>query len=321
MFSNRSALAFISSSLLLLACQTPAPEPETKRTTGTATLPTAAPLQSGYLQVASASATASATPPPVPTVRKLEAKPVAEVPVSPDDPLKGKFTLADATKGLAGKGPVMAEIKTEKGVLECSLYEDKAPITVANFVGLARGNRPFKSPEGKWVKKPAYDGTTFHRIVKGFMIQGGDPKGNGSGDPGYVIPDEIWEEARHDQRGLLCMANHGPNTNGIQFFIMDGAAAHLDGGYTIFGKCTPDDVIEQIASVPVRGDRATTPVKIEKVTIKRAPAQKAGADGGVPAPDGGKPKTGDGGAPKLAKPPGETPKQPLPATPPGTGAP
>jgi peptidyl-prolyl cis-trans isomerase A (cyclophilin A) len=140
---------------------------------------------------------------------------------------------------------------------------------VANFVGLARGLRPFKDPTGKWVKKPAYDGTVFHRIIKGFMIQGGDAEGTGKGEPGYVIPDEIWEGARHDGRGYLCMANRGPNTNGQQFFITDGAAPHLDGGYTIFGKCQPDAVIEKLASSEVFGDRASDPPKIEKILISR----------------------------------------------------
>lgn len=201
--------------------------------------------------------------------RKVEAKPVASVQVSPDDPLKGKFTLEEATKGLTGTGKLIATIETDQGKLECELYEDKAPITVANFVGLARGLRPFKDPSGDWVKKPAYDGTVFHRIVKGFMIQGGDAKGTGSGNPGYVIPDEIWEDAYHDQRGLLCMANRGPNTNGMQFFIMDGAAPHLDGKYTIFGKCGPDSVIEAIASSEVVGDRAANPPKMKRVTVER----------------------------------------------------
>ena len=89
------------------------------------------------------------------------------------------------------------------------------------------------------MNKPAYDGTSFHRIIKGFMIQGGDAKGNGSGEPGYVIKDELWEGAKHDRAGLLCMANRGPNTNGAQFFITDAAAAHLDTSYTIFGECAP----------------------------------------------------------------------------------
>ncbi len=108
------------------------------------------------------------------------------------DPLNGSFSLADATKDLKGNGPIVAKIETSKGTLQCKLFDDKAPITVANFIGLATGKRPWKDPKtGEWATRPAYDGTTFHRIIKGFMIQGGDPKGNGSGEPGYVIKDEI----------------------------------------------------------------------------------------------------------------------------------
>jgi len=213
-------------------------------------------------------AAAAATPPaPVPPSPAPPSPPKA--PVSEDDPVHGKFSLDEASAGLAGKGPLVAEIETDEGKLVCDLYDDKAPVTVANFVGLARGLRPFKAPDGKWTKKPAYDGTTFHRVIKGFMIQGGDPSGTGAGEPGYVIPDEVWPGAAHDQRGLLCMANRGPNTNGQQFFIMDGVAKHLDSGYTIFGKCGPDAVIEKLASVPVRGDKSVTPSKIKKIGIKR----------------------------------------------------
>lgn len=180
----------------------------------------------------------------------------------------GTFTLEQALTGLSGEGKLEATIDTELGSLSCELYSDRAPVTVANFVGLARGLRPYKQ-NGTWVKQPGYDGTTFHRVVKGFMIQGGDPLGTGAGEPGYVIPDEIWEGSKHDQRGLLCMANRGPNTNGMQFFITDGAAPHLDGNYTIFGKCRPDAVVEKLASVPTRGDRSVEPTKIKKVTITR----------------------------------------------------
>lgn len=190
------------------------------------------------------------------------------------DPLEGKFTLADATQGLPPKGKLVAEIKTAQGTLSCELYDDKAPITVANFVGLARGLRPFKDPNtGEWVKRPAYDGTVFHRIIKGFMIQGGDPTGTGRGEPGYVFPDEIWPGSKHDQRGLLCMANRGPNTNGMQFFITDAAKPHLDGGYTIFGKCTPDELIEKLASSETMGDKAVNPPVMERVSVKRIPGK------------------------------------------------
>src|SRR6185436_5077587 len=129
------------------------------------------------------------------------------------------------------------------GKLDCTLYEDKAPLTVANFVGLARGTRPWKDPDGAWVKKLAYEGTIFHRIIKGFMIQGGDPKGNGSGEPGYVIPDEVWENAMHDRPGLLFMAQRRPQPNGAPFFITHARAPHLDRRYTLFRECAPEEMV------------------------------------------------------------------------------
>jgi peptidyl-prolyl cis-trans isomerase A (cyclophilin A) len=188
------------------------------------------------------------------------------------DPLKGRFTLADATKDLAGQGALLASIETNKGRIECKLLSEKAPITVANFIGLARGLRPWKDTGENWVKRPAYDGTTFHRIIKGFMIQGGDARGNGSGEPGYVIPDELWEGAKHDKAGLLCMANRGPNTNGAQFFITDAAAAHLDSSYTIFGTCEPVATINAIARVEVDGEKPRTPVIITSIKIQHGPS-------------------------------------------------
>jgi peptidyl-prolyl cis-trans isomerase A (cyclophilin A) len=262
--------------LALVACQKAAPEPESTATADSkaeatpapAATPSAAPAETAA-PVVSASAAPAATTAPTPAAAPTMQ--VASVPVSPDDPLAGKFSLEDATKGLTGTGALYAEIQTELGKLECELYDDKAPITVANFIGLARGLRPFKQADGKWAKKNGYDGTTFHRVIRGFMIQGGDPLGSGAGEPGYVIPDEIWQGARHNQRGQLCMANRGKNTNGMQFFIMDGEADHLDGGYTIFGKCAPEDVIIKLASVEVQGDRSVKPTKINKVIIKRKP--------------------------------------------------
>jgi peptidyl-prolyl cis-trans isomerase A (cyclophilin A) len=208
--------------------------------------------------------------PPVAPPGDWQGEPVAEVPVSPGDPRRGVFTLADATRGLPGAGPLIARIATDRGELRCELWPERAPITVANFVGLARGLRPWKTPSG-WRATPAYDGTTFHRIIKGFMAQGGDPKGNGTGEPGYVIPDEIWEGARHDQRGMLCMANRGKNTNGVQFFILDAPTPHLDGGYTIFGQCAPDEVIDAIAGAQVQpgGSAPVDPPRIDRVRIER----------------------------------------------------
>jgi peptidyl-prolyl cis-trans isomerase A (cyclophilin A) len=226
-------------------------------------------VAAALLRCESAPAEPSPAAPPPSKTEQTVTKQAAAAPEPAGDPLGGKFTLAEATQGLGAKGPLLARIKTEKGLIDCELLEDKAPVTVANFVGLARGLRPFKTTTGEWVKRPAYDGTTFHRIIKGFMIQGGDPAGTGRGEPGYTIADEIWAGAKHDRRGQLCMANRGANTNGMQFFITDGKAKHLDGGYTIFGTCGPESVIEALSSVEVQRDRPVNPPKIESLRISR----------------------------------------------------
>jgi peptidyl-prolyl cis-trans isomerase A (cyclophilin A) len=188
------------------------------------------------------------------------------------DPANGQFSLAQATAGLPGQGPLKATIKTNIGSMKCTLDPEHAPNSVANFVGLARGKRPWKTPDGKWVLRPAYDNTSFHRIIKGFMIQGGDPTGTGAGDPGYTIKDEGHGRS-HDRAGLLCMANRGPDTNGMQFFVTDAVTPHLDRSrtaYTIFGECGPLDVVHGIAAVPVGvADRPQSPVTIEQITIER----------------------------------------------------
>lgn len=212
------------------------------------------------------------------TVAAPAAQPTVGATGKGQDPLGGHFSLAEAVREIPGTGALLATIDTNKGALTCKLLEDKAPVTVANFVGLATGKRPWKDPTtDSWVSRPAYDGTVFHRIIKGFMIQGGDAKGNGTGEAGYVIKDEIWDGARHDRAGLLCMANRGPNTNSAQFFVTDDKAAHLDGGYTIFGECAPVDVVHTIASVPVLGERPASPVTIKKVTIAREKAPPVAA--------------------------------------------
>jgi peptidyl-prolyl cis-trans isomerase A (cyclophilin A) len=186
------------------------------------------------------------------------------------DPLGGEWSLPDAIAGLAGTGPLRARIDTPRGALTCTLYPERAPETVANFVGLARGLRTWRDgARGPWVKRPFYDGTTFHRIIRGFMIQGGAPAGDVSGGPGYVIDDEVWPGATHDRAGLLCMANAGPNTGGSQFFITDGPAKHLDKGFTIFGECAPLATIHALASWPVSGDKAIDPPTIRSVTVSR----------------------------------------------------
>jgi peptidyl-prolyl cis-trans isomerase A (cyclophilin A) len=209
-------------------------------------------------------------PPPAPPPRPMR----PQAPSSPD-PLAGSFTLKQALEGLPGKGKLHATIETGLGTLDCTLYDDKAPLTVANFVGLARGTRPFwDANAGAWVKRPLYDGTTFHRVIPDFMIQGGDHLGTGAGDVGYNLQDEIWPGTSHDRPGLLCMANRGPNTNGGQFFITDAAAPHLTAmrTYTIFGECAPVDVIHKIARAPKNrpgSERPEPPVVINKVSIGR----------------------------------------------------
>jgi peptidyl-prolyl cis-trans isomerase A (cyclophilin A) len=199
-----------------------------------------------------------------------------------DDPAKGNFTLEQATKGLAGSGPLTVKIETAQGTINCELFDKQAPITVANFVGLARGTRPWKDPKtGKWVdKKPFYDGLIFHRVIPGFMIQGGDPEGTGRGNPGYKFDDEISPDLKFNKAGQLAMANAGKRdghgTNGSQFFITDqgNPPEYLNGKHTIFGQCEPVAVVSKIAGVTAGpGNRPETEVVMKKVTIARGKAK------------------------------------------------
>ncbi len=199
--------------------------------------------------------------PPAPPAATVDERPAAE-------PLRAD--RGALLPRLASARRVTASIVTDFGVLDCDLFQDRAPRTVENFVGLATGEKEWKDPRtGRRTHEPAYDGSSFHRVIPGFMIQGGDPKGDGSGEPGFVIDDEIWPGAKHDRAGLLCMANRGKNTNGAQFFITDAATPHLDGGYTIFGECRPLDVVHRIATEP-RGaaDRPNRRIGIQRVTIE-----------------------------------------------------
>jgi peptidyl-prolyl cis-trans isomerase A (cyclophilin A) len=174
------------------------------------------------------------------------------------------------TKPIAGKGDLIATIKTNVGTIKCQLFPDKAPMTVANFVGLATGKKPWIDPKTQKLmkNKPYYDGLIFHRVIPDFMIQGGDPTGTGSGGPGYTFADETTPQDKMAP-GTLAMANAGPSTNGSQFFITDGSPEHLNGKHTIFGTCQPVDVVKKIEAVKRDGnDRPETAVKM-KVTISR----------------------------------------------------
>lgn len=183
----------------------------------------------------------------------------------------GTATTEEILSAVPGEGQLVAVLHTSEGDLEVELYEDRAPNTVANFVGLAMGTKTWKDPEtGELRRDPYYDGVIFHRIIKNFMIQGGDRTGTGRGGPGYQFADEFHPELRHTGPGILSMANAGPGTNGSQFFICEVATPHLDGRHAVFGKARDEDLVVKIASVPTgRGDRPVNPVTINKVTVKR----------------------------------------------------
>jgi peptidyl-prolyl cis-trans isomerase A (cyclophilin A) len=159
-----------------------------------------------------------------------------------------------------------ATFQTSLGEIVVKLLPEKAPKTVANFVGLAEGTKEWKDPKsGQAMKKPLYDGTVFHRVILDFMIQGGDPLGTGTGGPGFRFEDEIGPDNKFDRPGLLAMANAGPNTNGCQFFITEVPTPHLNRGHTIFGEVVKG--VELIRKIALAGN---SQVKLEKVTIARS---------------------------------------------------
>ena len=181
--------------------------------------------------------------------------------------------------------PVQAVFETTMGSITCTLFPDKAPVTVDNFIGLATGKKDWKNPASGVTmhNKPLYDGTIFHRVIPNFMIQGGDPLGNGSGGPGYDFKDEF-SDLTFDQPGRLAMANSGPHTNGSQFFITEVPTPHLNGKHTIFGQCDNPELVKQITRLATdpRNDRPFNPPKITHVKIidprhPAAPAKKPAA--------------------------------------------
>ena len=169
---------------------------------------------------------------------------------------------------------IFANLDTTLGKIVIQLYPDKAPETVANFVDLSEGNKVWTDPNTRQkTEKPLYNGTIFHRVIDGFMVQGGDPLGNGTGGPGYEFGDEFHPELKFDKPYLLAMANAGPGTNGSQFFITTNVAntRHLTGRHTIFGKVIQGtDVVDKIVQVPTGAmDRPKEDVVIRTVTIDR----------------------------------------------------
>ncbi len=188
----------------------------------------------------------------------------------------------------AGANPT-AIIHTTVGDLHCTLFEKETPITVANFIGLAEGTKDWTNPVSHAKKHgvPLYDGTIFHRVIPEFMIQGGDPAGNGAGDPGYRFKDEIVSTLMFDRPGRLAMANSGPGTNGSQFFITEVPTPHLNGHHTIFGQCDPAalELVKKIARMTAdpSNNRPFHPVKIEHIEIKRGAASAPKAAPAKPA--------------------------------------
>ena len=212
-----------------------------------------------------------------------------------------KPTTAKTAVHQAATGQPTAIIQTTVGNITCTLFPDKAPIGVENFIGLATGTKDWKTVKG--VTKhgvPLYDGTIFHRVIPDFMIQGGDPAGDGTGDPGYKFKNEVSADLLFDRPGRLAYANAGPDTNGSQFFITEDVAhsRHLSGQYTIFGQC--DDaslvLVKQIARMATdpQNNRPFRPVRINHIKIVRetaAAAPKSGTPAKKPAATATKPAT------------------------------
>jgi len=193
-------------------------------------------------------------------------------------PALAQISLPDAPSTVAHEAPAAQPtgptvlFDTTMGRLTCRLFDKESPVTVANFIGLATGSKTWTDPHTleKVSGKPFYNGTIFHRVIPGFMIQGGDRLANGTGDPGYYFEDEFSPALRFDVPGRLAMANSGPNSNSSQFFITEDAVPELNGKHTIFGQCDPHSVLiaQSIAHVERNAeDKPITPVVINKVTI------------------------------------------------------
>ncbi|MBF5040870.1 MULTISPECIES: peptidylprolyl isomerase [Myxococcaceae] len=192
------------------------------------------------------------------------------------------------TQRVAAGQDVWATVQTSQGDFTLRLFSKDAPKTVASFVGLATGQKEWTNPEtGKPTKKPLYEGVTFHRVIPGFMIQGGDPTGTGAGSVGFNVPDEFHNGHTFDKPGMAAMANVGrPDTNSSQFFVTVAPTQYLNDRHTIFGEVVQGyDVVEKISKVPTsRGNRPEEPVVIRKVVLSdRAPGAKAPPAKAAPA--------------------------------------
>jgi cyclophilin family peptidyl-prolyl cis-trans isomerase len=181
--------------------------------------------------------------------------------------------LARFTADIEDTGALTAEIETTLGAIECELHEERAPLTVTNFVGLATGQKSWSDPQSGELRhgEPFYDGVVFHRVIPNFLIQAGDRTGTGVSGPGYTIDDEFDDELRHDDSGVLSMANKGkPDSGGSQWFITQTATPHLDNRHSVFGHCEDLEVINKIARVPAGPqNRPKDPPTIKNITFSR----------------------------------------------------
>jgi peptidyl-prolyl cis-trans isomerase A (cyclophilin A) len=168
---------------------------------------------------------------------------------------------------------LLAHFTTSEGNFTARLFDAEAPKTVANFSGLADGSKEWTDPRsGRKVSQPYFNGTVFHRVIDSFMIQGGDPLGQGTGGPGFTFADEFHPQLRHSKAGILSMANRGPDTNGGQFFITLAATPWLDDKHSVFGEVVEGmDVVKKIGSTATSkpGDRPLKPITVESVTIEK----------------------------------------------------
>lgn len=182
-----------------------------------------------------------------------------------------RSTTTTTTRNPKEAKNVFAIFETSKGKFKVKLFHSLVPKTVENFVGLAEGTKEFKDPKTqKKVTKKFYDGLTFHRVIDGFMIQGGCPLGDGTGGPGYQFQDEFNPELKHSKAGILSMANAGPNTNGSQFFITTTATPHLDNRHSVFGEVVEGmDVVKSIEKAKTRFDKPIDPIVIKSINIER----------------------------------------------------
>jgi len=224
-------------------------------------LPASLSIAALFLAAVVASAQTPTTPPPT-----LPPAAPADLPDSPG-------TVHAPPPPAIPTGPTVV-FDTSAGRMTCKFFDKQAPVATANFIGLAEGTKDWTDPttQQKMHGKRFYDGLTFHRVIPGFMIQGGDPRGDGTGDGGYMFDSEIVPGLGFDVPGRLAMANAGPNTNGTQFFITEEPVVDLDGKYTIFGQCDAHSVliVKSISRVDRNSaDKPLTPVLLNKVTIVR----------------------------------------------------